>query len=79
MTGRGSGAPPVNSEAIRLLLTSTFDQYVLLATRPEYAAMVWIGAVLGLRWGEVAGLRVGSIDFLRGHLVVSETSVRRRG
>ncbi len=30
-----------------------------------------LGAVLGLRWGEVAGLTVGDIDFLRGEVVVN--------
>lgn len=32
---------------------------------PRYEAMVWVGAVLGLRWAEVAGLTVGSLDLLR--------------
>jgi integrase len=27
--------------------------------------MVWLGAVLGLRWSEAAGLRVGDLDFFR--------------
>ena len=42
-------------------------------TRLEYQAMVWFGAMLGLRWGEVAGLRVGAIDLEQRRLVVSET------
>ncbi len=33
--------------------------------------MVWLGGVLGLRWGEVAGLQVRAIDFSRGELVVA--------
>ena len=41
------------------------------ALEPSYRAMVWLGAVLGLRWGEVAGLTVGSLDLLRGTLTVS--------
>jgi integrase len=62
------------AEPIRGRLPDVTELLALIeATRPEYAPMVWIGAVLGLRWGEVAGLRVGSIDFLRGHLVVTET------
>jgi integrase len=43
-----------------------------------YAPMVWLGAVLGLRWGEVAGLRVGRLDLLRGTLTVSEQVTRGR-
>ena len=38
---------------------------------PRYQAMVWVGAVLGLRWAEVAGLTVGSLDLLRNSLTVS--------
>jgi len=34
------------------------------AVGPDSTAMVYLGAVLGLRWGECAGLRVGGIDFL---------------
>jgi integrase len=29
----------------------------------QWSAMVWSAALLGLRWGECAGLRVGRIDF----------------
>lgn len=39
---------------------------------PLYSPMVWLGAVLGLRWGEVAGLTVRSLDLLRGTLTVHE-------
>jgi len=39
-------------------------------------AMVWVAALLGLRWGEVAGLRVGSLDLLGRTLVVSEIVTR---
>ena len=41
--------------------------------------MVYLGAVLGLRWGECAGLRVGRIDFLRGTLTVAEHITRGFG
>ena len=42
--------------------------------------MVYLGAVSGLRWGEVAGLRVGRIDVEACTLDVAETIVRgRRG
>jgi integrase len=42
----------------------------------SYAAMPYLGAVLGLRWGEVAGLRVGRVDFLRSTLTVAEQITR---
>ena len=44
----------------------------------DHGAMVWLGAVLGLRWGEVAGLTVGDIDFLRGEVVVKRQLGRDR-
>ena len=39
----------------------------------EYRCAVLLGGVLGLRWSEVAGLRVGRINFLRETLEVVET------
>ena len=41
--------------------------------------MVWLGAVLGLRWSEVAGLRVGRLDLDAGRLSVAEALVRGTG
>lgn len=49
------------------------------AIEPEYSAMIWLGAVLGLRWGEVAGLRVGNIDLLRKTVTIAEQVTRGRG
>jgi integrase len=52
----------------------------LAAAMPaDTAAMVWLGAVLGLRWGEVAGLRVGRVDLLRRTVTVSEQVTRGIG
>jgi integrase len=45
----------------------------------EYRAMVYVGGVLGLRWSEVAGLRVGRVDFLRRSLTVAETLTEVEG
>lgn len=46
----------------------------------QLGPMVYLAAVEGLRWGEVAGLRVGHLDFDARTLVVRETLVRgRRG
>jgi integrase len=39
----------------------------------EYRPAVYLAGVLGLRWSEVAGLRVGRVDFLRHTLAVVET------
>jgi integrase len=46
---------------------------------PNYSAMIWLGAVLGLRWGEVAGLRVGNVDVLRKTVTIAEQVTRGRG
>jgi len=46
------------------------------ATSEPYRAMVWLGAVLGLRWSEVAGLRVSNVDVMRRVLTVAETVTR---
>lgn len=43
------------------------------AMPPRYRALVLVGAVLGLRWSEAVGLRVGDVDFLRRTLTVAQT------
>ena len=49
------------------------------ATPVEYRAMIYVAGVLGLRWSEVAGLRVGRFD-LRAHtLRVVETLAEVEG
>lgn len=43
---------------------------------PDWAPMIHHGAVLGMRWGECAGLRVGRLDFTRCTLFVAEQLTR---
>jgi integrase len=45
----------------------------------EYGPMAYLATVLGLRWGEVAGLRVGRIDLDGRVLVVAEQVTRGEG
>ena len=45
----------------------------------EYECMAYLGAVLGLRWGECAGLRVGRIDIERSTITVAEQVTRGAG
>jgi integrase len=54
------------------------DQVAAIAehTAADYRAMVWLGAILGLRWSEVAGLRVGRLDLLRRTVTVEEAVTR---
>lgn len=42
----------------------------------EYHPMVYLGAVLGLRWAEVAGLEVRSLDLDRSSLTVAPEPLR---
>lgn len=49
------------------------------ALGPEFEAMAYLGAVLGLRWGECAGLRVSRIDFDRSTVTVAEQVTRGAG
>ena len=48
------------------------------AMDPAERPVVWLGALLGLRWSEVAGLRVGRIDFTSRTLHVAEAVTRGR-
>lgn len=45
----------------------------------EYEGMAFLGAVLGLRWGECAGLKVGRIDFERQTISVAQQVTRGAG
>lgn len=69
---RGVKLPKPDHERRSLILQSELTRLVEV-TRREYRAMVWLGALLGMRWGEVAGLRVESIDLLRRRLSITET------
>jgi len=52
----------------------------LAAAMPaQYGVIVYVAGVLGLRWSEVAGLRVGAIDFLRKRMSVVETIAEVEG
>lgn len=57
------------------------DEFARLAheTPREYRPMIYLAGVLGVRWSEVAGLRVGRLDFLRRTLTVIETCAEVEG
>ena len=58
----------------------TAEQLAELATQigADWAPMIHLGAVLGMRWGECAGLRVGRLDFAKGTLFVAEQLTRAK-
>ena len=74
---RGIDLPRVPALRRRVLSSDDVAE-IASAMDNRYQPMVWLGAVLGLRWGEVAGLKVGSFDFLRGTVTVSEQLGRDR-
>lgn len=67
---RGIKLPGVPSRPARRLSP---DDVATIAdsTGERYAPMVWLGAVLGLRWGEVAGMTIGSLNLLERTLTVA--------
>jgi integrase len=53
------------------------DQLAALADELSInGLMLWVGVLTGLRWGEVAGIRVAAVDLLRGELKVVEQRTR---
>lgn len=74
---RGIRLPAV-TQTVRHVVTA--DELAALAeAMGDYGPMAYLAAVLGLRWGECAGLRVGRLDFLRSTLEVAEQLTRGPG
>jgi integrase len=69
---------PAAAALERPVLTPEGLSAVAEAVGPDWEAMVWLGAILGLRWGECAGLRLGRIDFAARKLAVVEQATRAR-
>jgi len=64
--------PADNRDQPRFLAADELGR--LAAALPvTYRPVIYVAGVCGLRWSEVAGLRVGRIDFLRRTLTVAET------
>jgi integrase len=72
---RGIKLPPITTTRSRQLEPEEIAA-IAEAMAEDYRPMVWIGAFLGLRWSEVAGLRIGRLDLLRRTLSVAETVTR---
>ena len=69
--------PSIEQETRRVI---TAEELARLGARlgPDWSPMLHLGAVLGLRWGECAGLRVGRLDFANRTLAVAEQLTRVR-
>lgn len=70
---------PKASLSRRKLLTKRQLADLATAVGEFYGAMVYVGAVLGLRWGECAGLRVADLDFLARTVTVTGQRTRGKG
>ena len=64
-------------EAVRQMAVTPEQLHGLAdAVGADTSGMVYLAAVLGLRWGECAGLRVGAIDFLNRTVTVESQLTR---
>jgi integrase len=70
---------PAEQRAEPRFLTADELHHLADAVPNDYRAMIFLAAVLGLRWSEIAGLRVGRIDFLRRTVTVIETMAEVEG
>ncbi len=70
--------PSIQREEMRFLTPEEVER-LASAIAPRYRALVLVGAYGGLRIGELAGLRRGRVDVLRGRVDVAETCVEISG
>lgn len=75
---RGVRLPAHARKEIRFLSADELER-LADAMPAQYRAMTYLAGVLGLRWSEVAGLRVGRIDFSRKTLEIAETCAEVSG
>ena len=62
----------LNAEEV-FRLADAAAEYPIPEVGGQYRALVLVLAFCGLRWGEVAGLRVGRVNLLKRRLAVAET------
>jgi len=75
---RGVKLPTPDPKGIRFLTMAELNQ-LGPAVSPEYRIAIYLAGILGLRWSEVAGLRVGRINFFGKTLEVAETCAEVKG
>ena len=64
--------PPKTRTDIRVVTPAELNQ-LADAINDRYTPIPYLAGVLGLRWSEIAGLRVGRLDLLRRQLTIAET------
>jgi len=68
------------SRATKMRLLDANEVAALAAALPDrYSSLVIVAAYTGLRWGELAGLRMPDLDLLRRRLTVRSTLVEATG
>lgn len=75
----GIKAPPVDLTAVQPPDVTEVRQMIAAAYDPRWAAMIEVAALTGLRSGELRGLSVDRIDFLRRIIRVERQLVREKG
>jgi integrase len=70
---RGIKLPPIPKTDVRVLRPDEL-QGLAAATPAQWRPMIYVAGVCGLRFAEIAGLRVGRLDLLRRQLHVGETA-----
>ena len=75
---RGIDLPKIERGEMRFLSVEEIDRLVE-ATPERYRAFVITAAFTGLRWGELAALRLPRVDLLHRYLRVEETVIRVGG
>ncbi len=74
---RGVHLPEQTHREVRLIDAAALS--ALAAAMGDYGLMAYVGAQLGLRWGEVAGLRAGRLMADTGTVAVIEQVTRGAG
>ncbi len=75
---RGIKLPSVEPKAHHVVTPAELEA-LAGAVGPEYKALVHVGAMLGLRFSECAGLRVRNLDLLRQTISIEESLSEVRG
>ncbi|MGH2756238.1 MAG: tyrosine-type recombinase/integrase [Actinomycetota bacterium] len=60
-------------ESKEMLFLTAEELHRLAQTAERFTTLIYSAGYLGLRWGELAGLRRGRVDLLRGNIEVVET------
>ncbi len=74
----GVAGPPIRAEERRFLSAAEVES-LSAAIDDRFRALVLLAAYSGLRWGELAGLRMQNLDLLRGRVTVVEVLARGDG